>query len=78
MNNTHIIQVRLMGFIKKLSGSQLPTHDLLWSKFELIRDFMAAHALVACKNEADQYNNKSARVTSTLNIDFSDASYFFF
>ena len=36
---------------------------------------MAAHSLVTCKNEEVQYENKGARVTNTLNIDFSDASY---
>ena len=42
----------------------------IWLKFELIRDVMAI--LVTCKYEEDPIKIESARVATTLNIDFSN------
>ena len=44
---------------------------MILPNFEPLRDFKAV--LATCKNEDDPIKNESARVLTTLNIDFSDA-----
>ena len=39
-----------------------------WAKFELIQAFLVV--LITCKNEEDPIKNESARVVTSLNIDF--------
>ena len=45
--------------------------DRIWLKVELIQDVMVV--LVTCKNEEDPIENKGARVTTRLYVDFSGA-----
>ena len=44
----------------------------IWPKFELFQAFMVV-LLHTCKNEEDLIKNESARVVTTLYINFSDA-----
>ena len=50
-------------------GQINPVRDRILSKFELIRDVM--DVLVTFKNKEYPNKNEGARVTTTLNIDFS-------
>ena len=58
-----------MGIFQTLKGRELhsPRSDLA----KPIQDFKGI--LVACKNEEDPIKNESARVVTTLFVDFSDA-----
>ena len=66
---TSLSHYQSMGhFFSDTQGHSTPWSNLIiWSKFELIQDFM--HALVTCKfkKESDQYQQKNG------DIDFLDA-----
>ena len=45
----------------------------IWSKFELIQDIM--DVFVTSKNKEDPNKNEGARVSTTLDIDFSQSQW---
>ena len=57
-----------MGIFSDAQGKLTPR---IWPKFELIQAFMVV--LLTCKNEEGPIKNESARVVTTLYINFSDA-----
>ena len=56
-------------FSRRSRAANSAVNCLIWSNFELVRDFMVV--LLTCKNE-DPIKNRGARVFTTLYINFSD------
>ena len=51
-------------FSRRPRAANSAVHGLIWSNFELGRDFIVV--LLTCKNEEDQIKNRGARVFTTL------------
>ena len=58
-------------FSRRPRAANSEVHGLIWSNFELVRDFVVV--LVTCINEEDPVENVGARVSPTLYINFLDA-----
>ena len=58
-------------FSRRSRAANSAGHGSIWSNFELVKDFMVV--LLTCKNKVDPIKNRSARVFTTVYINFSDA-----
>ena len=66
---TFFSHCKSIGIFSDAQGKLARGH--IWPKFELIQAFMVV--LLTYKNEEDPSKNESARVVTTLNINFSYA-----
>ena len=57
-----------MGIFPDAQGQLTVVPGRIWSKFELVPDFMVV--LITCKNEEDPSKNEGARVFTTLCINY--------
>ena len=69
----HFPIISLWVFFRRSKAANSAALSLIWPNFKLLRDFMVV--LVTCKNEEDPIKNESARVFTTLYINFSDAQW---
>ena len=68
----HFPHYKSMGIsIRRSRAANSAALSPIWPNFKLVRDFIVV--LVTCKNEKDPIKNESARVSTTLYINFSDA-----